>query len=87
MGLNWNEIKSSALLFSNIWGDAIEHAAQCVLDAAVDATYQPSGGTKSDASDADRVAFLFELYQRFTSLLPASVGKKTRKSKTKGLEF
>jgi hypothetical protein len=51
------------------------------LDTAVDAAYQPSGGKKSYASDAERVAFLFELYQRITSLLPAAVGKKTRKTK------
>jgi hypothetical protein len=87
--------------------NAIEHAAQCVLDvraqfenssladlydpltmppallkahqkldAAVDAAYQPSGGKKSYASDAERVAFLFELYQRITSLLPAPTVKK-----------
>jgi hypothetical protein len=36
---------------------------------------------KTYASDADRVAFLFELYQRITSLLPAAVAKKTRKSR------
>jgi hypothetical protein len=52
------------------------------LDAAVDAAYQPSGGKKSYASDAERVAFLFELYQRITSLLPASSVKTTRKSKS-----
>ena len=51
------------------------------LDTAVDAAYQPSGGKKSYASDADRVAFLFELYQRITSLLPAPALKKTRKAK------
>jgi hypothetical protein len=51
------------------------------LDAAVDAAYQPSGGKKSYASDAERVAFLFELYQRITSLLPAPAVKKTRKPK------
>ena len=39
------------------------------LDAAIDAAYQPSGGKKSYASDVERVAFLFELYQRITSLL------------------
>jgi type I restriction-modification system DNA methylase subunit len=50
------------------------------LDAAVDAAYQPSGGKKSYASDAERVAFLFELYQRITSLLPAPAAKKTRKT-------
>ena len=51
------------------------------LDTAVDAAYQPSGGKKSYASDAKRVAFLFELYQRITSLLPAPEAKKKRKSK------
>jgi hypothetical protein len=92
--------------------NAIEQAAQCVLDAraqfadasladlydpltmppallkahqkldtAVDAAYQPSGGKKTYASDAERVAFLFELYQRITSLLPAPAAKKTRKTK------
>ncbi len=50
------------------------------LDAAVDAAYQPSGGKKSYASDAERVAFLFELYQRITSLLPASAANKKRKA-------
>ena len=52
------------------------------LDTAVDAAYQPSGGKKTYASDADRVAFLFELYQRITSLLPSSFKNvKTRKTK------
>jgi hypothetical protein len=50
------------------------------LDTAVDAAYQPSGGKKSYVSDAERVAFLFELYQRITSLLPAPADKKTRKA-------
>ncbi len=36
------------------------------LDAAVDAAY----GRKSFKTDAERVAFLFEQYQRITSLLP-----------------
>ncbi|MFM2075189.1 MAG: hypothetical protein RJB34_1494 [Pseudomonadota bacterium] len=53
------------------------------LDTAVDAAYHPSGGKKSYASDAERVAFLFELYQRITSLLPAPAAKKTRKTKDK----
>ena len=52
------------------------------LDAAVDAAYLNSGGKKAYASDAERVAFLFELYQRITSLLPVAASKKTRKSKT-----
>jgi hypothetical protein len=51
------------------------------LDTAVDAAYQPSGGKKSYASDAERVALLFELYQRITSLLPAHAVKKTRTPK------
>lgn len=51
------------------------------LDTAVDAAYQPSGGKKSYASDAERVAFLFELYQRITCLLPAPAIKKSRKPK------
>jgi hypothetical protein len=86
--------------------NAIEQAAQCVLDAraqfpgssladlydpltmppvllkahqkvdsAVDAAYQPSGGKKTYASDAERVAFLFDLYQRITSLLPLGKSK------------
>lgn len=40
------------------------------LDAAVDKAYERSGGKKSYKSDAERVAFLFELYQKYTSLLP-----------------
>jgi hypothetical protein len=52
------------------------------LDAAVDAAYLNSGGKKAYASDAERVAFLFELYQRITSLLPAAVAKKIRNTKT-----
>jgi hypothetical protein len=46
------------------------------LDTAVDAGYQPSGGKKSYATDAERVAFLFDLYQRITSLLAVPVVKK-----------
>jgi hypothetical protein len=150
MGLNWNEIKSRALLFSKAWGDAsnedslakpfwiaffeifgitnkrswpgfagealsvkhraaIEQAAQGVpnaraqfasssvadlcdpltmppallkahqkRDTAVDVAYQPSGSKKTHASDAERVAFLFDPYQRVNSLLPAPTNKKTR---------
>lgn len=50
------------------------------LDTAVDAAYQSSGGKKTYASDAERVAFPFELYQSITSLLPAPAVKKTRKT-------
>ncbi|MBK9425990.1 MAG: class I SAM-dependent DNA methyltransferase [Gammaproteobacteria bacterium] len=57
--------------------------AHQALDRAVDAAYVPSGGKKSYASDAERVAFLFELYQRLTSLLPATTAKKTRHPATR----
>jgi hypothetical protein len=40
--------------------------AHQALDKAVDAAY----GRKSFGSDAERVAFLFELYHKYTSLLP-----------------
>ncbi len=49
------------------------------LDAAVDAAYRPSGGKKTYATDADRVAFLFDLYQRITSLLPAAKPSKAKR--------
>ena len=55
--------------------------AQQKLDAAVDAAKQPSGVKKTYASDAERLTFLFELYQRITSLLPSPAIKKTQKIK------
>src|SRR5665811_983047 len=48
------------------------------LDAAVDKAYERSGGKKSYKSDAERVAFLFELYQKYTSLLPADSARPKR---------
>lgn len=48
--------------------------AHTKLDRAVDAAY----GRKAFASDAERVAFLFELYQKYTSLLPADSKPKKR---------
>ncbi len=50
------------------------HKAHQKLDAAVDAAYAlaATGGKKSWKTDAERVAFLFELYQRYTSLLPTA---------------
>ncbi|WP_405029664.1 type IIL restriction-modification enzyme MmeI, partial [Methylibium sp.] len=97
----WPEVPTSK------HADAIESAAQCVLDAraafpgatladlydpltmppallkahqkldnAIDAAYGKKGAFKTDA---ERVAYLFELYQRLTSLLPAAQPrKKTR---------
>ena len=49
------------------------------LDAAVDAAYT----RKKFSGDADRVAFLFDLYQQITSLLPKETAKKKRKARTK----
>ncbi len=51
--------------------------AHQALDKAVDAAY----GYKGAATDAARVAFLFELYQKITSLLPVEKAKKSRKVK------
>ncbi|MDP2158610.1 MAG: DNA methylase, partial [Nitrospirota bacterium] len=48
--------------------------AHQALDKAVDAAY----GKKSFASDAERVVFLFELYHKYTSLLPAPEKRKKR---------
>lgn len=52
------------------------------LDAAVDKAYEACGGKKTYRNDAERVAFLFDLYQRQTSLLP--VGKAAGKAKPSG---
>jgi hypothetical protein len=49
--------------------------AHQTLDRAVDAAY----GKKSFASEAERVAFLFERYQALTSLLPVARTGKSRK--------
>jgi hypothetical protein len=51
------------------------------LDAAVDAAYALCGGKKSWKNDAERVAFLFELYQRYTSLLPTDKVRPKRRAK------
>ncbi|MEQ1815670.1 MAG: type IIL restriction-modification enzyme MmeI [Nitrosomonas sp.] len=52
--------------------------AHQALDRAVDAAY----GKKNFASEAERVAFLFERYQAITSLLPAVSAKKTKKPRS-----
>ncbi|MGV8897635.1 MAG: type IIL restriction-modification enzyme MmeI [Burkholderiaceae bacterium] len=52
--------------------------AHQVLDKAVDACY----GKQSFGSDAQRVAFLFELYQKITSLLPVAGKKIVKRQKT-----
>jgi len=53
--------------------------AHRALDRAVDDAYVPSGGKKSWATEAERVAFLFELYEKVTSLLPVDRPKAKRK--------
>ena len=49
------------------------------LDAAVDAAY----GRKNFKNDAERVAFLFELYQKYTSLLPGETKPKQKSPRAK----
>ncbi len=49
----------------------------------MDKAYEASGGKKNYKSDAERVAFLFELYQKYTSLLPAAPAKKARLAKSR----
>ena len=51
------------------------------LDAAVDKAYEASGGKKTWKNDAERVAFLFELYQKYTSLFPTEKAKPKRRVK------
>jgi type I restriction-modification system DNA methylase subunit len=51
--------------------------AHQALDKAVDAAY----GKKAFASDAERVAFLFELYHKYTSLLPGPERPTRRKKR------
>ena len=51
--------------------------AHQALDKAVDAAY----GKTNFKTEAERVAFLFELYQKYTSLLPVEKAKKVRKPK------
>jgi hypothetical protein len=53
--------------------------AHQALDKAVDAAY----GKKNFTSDAERVSFLFELYHKYTSLLPAPEAPKRRRRKRK----
>lgn len=48
------------------------------LDRVVDAAYIPNGGKRTWASDAERVAFLFTLYQEYTTLLSGPSARKRR---------
>ncbi|MBZ0088987.1 MAG: DNA methylase, partial [Thermoanaerobaculia bacterium] len=49
------------------------------LDKAVDAAY----GYKGKPTDAERVAFLFELYQKYTSLFQAEGSGRKRGKRAK----
>ena len=49
------------------------------LDKAVDAAYVPSGGKRTWATEAERVEFLFEQYQKVTSLLPPEEPKRRKR--------
>lgn len=51
--------------------------AHQAIDKAVDDAY----GYKGAKTDAARVAFLFDLYEKITSLLPATISKKVKKTK------
>ena len=51
------------------------------VDAAMDKAYETSCGKKSYKSVAERVAFLFELYQKLTRLMPADQLKRPRSPK------
>ena len=63
----------------------LRHAHQA-LDKAVDAAYGfGRGGSRTGLTDAERVAFLFELYHKYTSLLPSPEKPKQRSRKTKRL--
>lgn len=67
---------SLADLYDPLTMPPILQQAHQSLDKAVDAAY----GKTTFRSEAERVAFLFELYQKYTSLLPtAEASKKPRK--------
>ena len=59
--------------------------AHHALDRAVDAAYLAGGKRKAFTNDAERVAFLFELFQRYTSLLPAEEKKKRLRADRKAV--
>ena len=55
--------------------------AHQALDRAVDAIYAEQGGKMKWGSDAERVSFLFDLYQRQVSLLPVASKRGPKKIK------
>jgi len=70
---------SLADLYDPVAMPPVLREAHTALDKTVDAAY----GKKGFNSDAERVAFLFDLYQKYTTLLPAAEKpKRARKRKT-----
>lgn len=55
--------------------------AHQTLDRAVDAAYIPSGGKRAWATEAERVAFLFELYQKVAASLDEEKKKSNKRVK------
>ncbi len=68
-------------LYDPLSGPAALVKAHQALDRAVDAAYVPSGGKRTWTTEGERVAFLFDLHQKITSLLP-SARPKGRKRKS-----
>lgn len=63
------------------------HKAHQKLDAAVDKAYEANGGKKTWANDAERVAFLFQLYEQATSALIANTKPKRRRVKDERIMY
>lgn len=68
---------SLADLYDSISMPSLLVKAHCSLDKIVDSAY----GYKGPDTDLARVAFLFDLYEKITSLLPATISKKAKKTK------
>lgn len=66
---------SLADLYDPLTMPAVLLKAHQALDKAVDAAY----GKANFKTEAERVAFLFELYQKYISLLPMEKAKKAKK--------
>ena len=52
----------------------------------MDTAYALCGGKKSWKNDAERVAFLFERYQRITSLLPTGKPQRKRMARSNAIK-
>lgn len=62
MPLSWNEIKTRALAFSKEWENTEREEADA-KPFLVDLCYQPQPFT----TEAKRIEYLFELYDKYTS--------------------